>query len=135
MKRWLDHSVYGRNRLRAARVFGLAKADLLIPLEESARRNRLRAAHVFGVTLIGILSESFGVAIAFERRMCSDLLLELPVNFMMSSGKSQSPSSGACVRTGVINHQTSGGCDVAIAFERRMCSDFGRQKTPPVFVG
>ncbi|HEV2719555.1 MAG TPA: hypothetical protein VG323_06020, partial [Thermoanaerobaculia bacterium] len=58
-------------------------------------RNRLRAAHVFGLALTFGGNIFVSIAIAFERRMPSDddkLSFSAPVNM------SQSPSSGACLR-------------------------------------
>jgi hypothetical protein len=83
-----------RNRLSAAHVFG--PVDQVTVGGNHECRNRLSAAHVFGPLLESMNYRSPRVAIAFQRRMCSDPA----ARFVRTMERvSQSPFSGACVRT------------------------------------
>ncbi len=102
-----------------------------IPLR-SARRNRLRAAHTFRRCPVHRQYLPRRVAIAFEGRTHSDSC-SCSGPLVPFLGLSQSPSSGALIRTVWSADQPSGAEDcVAIAFQRRTHSDWETRRARPI---
>ncbi len=100
-------------------------------------RNRLPAAHSFGLVVVTLALIPLTVAIAFQRRTHSDAKFVHPHDRI--GKKSQSPSSGALIRTPLPrpNRYLPLGPPVAIAFQRRTHSDLPscRWRCTPVMQG